>query len=191
MIWNDDRKSSRMIPKFNEACALFLVRFAVSHQERPVRNTKLLGKRLIIILWLIFWDFLFGRFIINKFFIISKKISFKSLLVAEKFSVKVDTSKKQKSQCPVRNALFSQDFANMGGNQILILYSKKCFSRTWFMVKFQDFKLYQENSYWKSKFANVPSGTKFFAIYYFSDRLWCRLSKKSKFSINSCFEKKI
>jgi hypothetical protein len=52
----------------------------------------------------------------------------------------------------------------MGGNQILLLYSKKCFSRTWFMVKFPDFKLYQETSYWKSKFANVPSGTKFFAI---------------------------
>jgi hypothetical protein len=32
------------------------------------------------------------------------------------------------------------------------------------MIEISDFKLYQEKSYWMLKFANVPSGTKFFAI---------------------------
>jgi hypothetical protein len=35
------------------------------------------------------------------------------------------------------------------------------------MIEILDFKLYQEKSYWMLKFANVPSGTKFFAIFQF------------------------
>ncbi len=55
-------------------------------------------QRLVKILWLIFWEFLFGRFIIKQFFITRKNFSFKSWLVAEKFNVKIDTSKKSRNR---------------------------------------------------------------------------------------------
>jgi hypothetical protein len=66
----------------------------------------LLVKRLGKILGSKFSDFLFCSLTSNKSYPFGENFNPKSFRVAENFKVKVDPSKKIKSECPVTNASF-------------------------------------------------------------------------------------
>jgi hypothetical protein len=66
----------------------------------------LLVKRLVKILESKFSDFLFRSSTSNKSYTFGENFNPKTFTVAEIFKVKVDPSKKLKSECPITNASF-------------------------------------------------------------------------------------